>query len=113
MRKRLTKLLLLAVGLIVGSGTSWAKDDVTATYLTDAALADETANWALTSTGGNHAWNGSYKIHESWHNTFSISQTVSVPNGYYQISIQAVSQQNSKNALLRAASGSNSATAYS
>ncbi len=112
MRKRLTKLLLLAVGLIVGSGTSWAKDDVTATYLTDAALADETANWALTSTGGNHAWNGSYKIHESWHNTFSISQTVSVPNGYYQISIQAVSQQNSKNALLRAASGSNSATAY-
>ena len=112
MKKRLTKLLLLAVGLIVGSGTSWAKDDVTATYLTDAALADETANWALTSTGGNHAWNGSYKIHESWHNTFSISQTVSVPNGYYQISIQAVSQQNSKNALLRAASGSNSATAY-
>ena len=112
MKKRLTKLLLLLAVLIVGSGTSWAKDDVTATYLTDAALADETANWALTSTGGNHAWNGSYKIHESWHNTFSISQTVSVPNGYYQISIQAVSQQNSKNALLRAASGSNSATAY-
>lgn len=112
MRKRLTKLLLLLAVLIVGSGTSWAKDDVTATYLTDAALADETTNWALTSTGGNHAWNGSYKIHESWHNTFSISQTVSVPNGYYQISIQAVSQQNSKNALLRAASGSNSATAY-
>lgn len=112
MKKRLTKLLLLLAVLIVGSGTSWAKDDVTATYLTDAALADETTNWALTSTGGNHAWNGSYKIHESWHNTFSISQTVSVPNGYYQISIQAVSQQNSKNALLRAASGSNSATAY-
>ena len=35
MKKRLTKLLLLAVGLIVGSGTSWSQENLTGTYLTN------------------------------------------------------------------------------
>lgn len=90
-----------------------AKTDVTSTYLTDAALEDETTNWALTSKDGNHAWNNDYKYHESWHNTFSLSQTVTVPNGYYQISIQAMNQQAPvKTALLTATSGENNASAY-
>lgn len=35
MKKKLTKLLLLAVGLIVGSGTSWSQENLTGTYLTN------------------------------------------------------------------------------
>lgn len=90
-----------------------AREDVTSTYLKDAALENETANWALVNTGGNHNWDGTYKYHESWHNTFSLSQTVTVPNGYYQISIQAVNSiVPSTNPKLTAVSGENNASAY-
>ena len=106
------KLLFAIVALMCSVGT-WAREDVTSTYLTDAALENETTNWALTSSDGNHNWNGTYKYHESWHNTFSISQTVTLPNGYYQISIQAVNSViPSSNAKLTATSGDNNVSAY-
>jgi len=102
----------MAIALVVGVNSANAKVDVTATYLTDPALTDESTNWALTSNGGNHNWNADKQYHESWHNTFKISQTVTVPNGYYQISIQAVSAQAyQKNALLTATSGSSTSSA--
>lgn len=107
------KLITATFALLLGWSSASAKTDVTSTYLTDAALENEAANWNLTSNGGNHNWNGTYKYHESWHNTFSLSQTVTIPNGYYQISIQAMNQQApTKTALLTATSGENSASTY-
>ena len=86
-----------------------AREDVTSTYLTDANLTDEKNNWSLNSTGGNHAWNADKQYHESWHNTFTISQTVTLPNGYYEVSIQAASEGTpSINANLTATSGETS-----
>ena len=88
-------------------GVTQAREDVTSTYLTDANLEDEAANWALVSSGGNHNWNTN-KYHESWNNTFTITQTTSaLPAGYYQLSIQ-VAGNNSTTASLQATSGSNS-----
>ena len=108
------KLFFAAFALLLGVSNASAREDVTSTYLTDAALENEGTNWALTSSGGNHNWNGDYKYHESWHNIFSLSQTVNgLPNGYYQVSIQAVnSVAPSTNAKLTAVSGGNSASAY-
>ena len=103
------KLFLLLCALLTMIGVQ-AREDVTSQYLTDAALENEAKNWALVSTGGNHAWNGTYKYHESWHNTFTISQTTAeLPAGYYQLSIQAaVEGGNSTTISLQATSGSNS-----
>ena len=88
---RKLKLLMAICALFVGGGNlANAREDVTSTYLTDAELSNETANWALTSNGGNHAWDGTNKYRESWHNTFTITQTTAaLPAGYYQLSIQA------------------------
>lgn len=108
MKRKLFLLLALMLGFVSGIQ---AREDVTS-YITDAELSNETANWALSSSGGNHNWNGDFKYRESWHNVFSISQTISVPNGYYQVSIQAVnSVVPSSNAKLTAVSGSNEASA--
>jgi len=106
------KLLFTIVALMCSVGT-WAREDVTSTYLTDAALENETANWALTSTGGNHNWDETKKYHESWHNTFTLTQTTAaLPAGYYQLSIQAaVEGGNSTTISLQATSGSNSSVA--
>lgn len=111
---RKLKLLLAACALFVGGVNSAnAKTDVTSSYLTDASLTDESTNWALVNGANNHNWNNDYKYHESWHNTFSISQTASLPNGYYQISIQAVNSViPSSNVILTATSGENTASAY-
>ena len=113
---RKLKLLMMALALIVGGSNSvFARTDVTNNYLTDAALENETSNWALSSNGGNHNWDGTNKYHESWHNTFTITQTTSVlPAGYYQLSIQvAVEGGNSTTISLQATSGSNaSVVAY-
>ena len=86
---------------------------MTSTYLTDAALENEGTYWALVSNGGNHAWDGTNKYHESWHNTFIITQTTAaLPAGYYQLSIQAaVEGGNSTTISLQATSGSNSSVA--
>jgi len=103
------KLLFAAFALLLGVSNAMAREDVTSTYLTDADLADEATNWALVNGGNNHNWNGTYKYHESWHNTFTISQTVTLPNGYYEISIQAASQTTpSTTANLTATSGETS-----
>ena len=106
------KLLFAIVALMCSVGT-WAREDVTSTYLTDAALENETTNWALTSNGGNHVWDGTNKYHESWHNTFTLTQTTAaLPAGYYQLSIQAaVEGGNSTTISLQATSGSNSSVA--
>ena len=113
---RKLKLLMMALALIVGGSNSvFARTDVTNKYLTDAALENETRNWALSSNDGNHNWDGTNKYRESWHNTFTITQTTSVlPAGYYQLSIQvAVEGGNSTTISLQATSGSNaSVVAY-
>lgn len=113
---RKLKLLIAACALIFCGVTANAREDVTSTYLTGANLANESADWGLemaTSNNGNHNWNDTYKYHESWHNSFSLSQTATVPNGYYQISIQAVNSViPSSNAKLTATSGDNTASAY-
>ena len=105
--------LLLAACLVAGALGMNAREDVTSTYLTDAALENEGANWALVSNGGNHAWDGTNKYHESWHNTFTLTQTTAaLPAGYYQLSIQAaVEGGNSTTISLQATSGSNSSVA--
>lgn len=99
---------LLAAGMML---PVMAKVDVSS-KLTDAALANESANWALVSNGGNHtaSTNG---YHESWHNTFTLSQTVTgLEAGYYQLSIQAaVEGGNSTTITLQAVSGSNTSEA--
>lgn len=107
------KLLLMAAALLGGVCSVNARVDVTS-YLTDAVLENESDNWALVNGPNNHNWNSTYQFHESWHNNFSISQTVSsLPNGYYQISIQAVNSViPSSNAKLTATSGDNTASAY-
>ena len=106
------KLLFAIVALLCSVGMQ-ARTDVTSTYLTDAALENEGTNWALDSNGGNHAWDGTNKYHESWHNTFTITQTTAaLPAGYYQLSIQAaVEGGNSTTISLQATSGSNSSVA--
>ena len=87
-----------------------AADDVTS-KLTDAGLTDEKTNWALTSNNGNHNYDSSNGYHESWHNTFSLSQTISgLDAGYYQVSIQAVSSDETSTFQLTATSGDNAAT---
>lgn len=105
--------LLFAIVALLCSITTWAREDVTNTYLTDAALEDESTNWALVSDGGNHAWDGTNKYHESWHNTFTLTQTTSaLPAGYYQLSIQAaIEGGNSTTISLQATSGSKSSVA--
>ena len=110
MKRKLFFLLALMLGLVSGIQ---ARTDVTSTYLTDAALENEGTNWALVSNGGNHAWDGTNKYHESWHNTFTITQTTeALPAGYYQLSIQAaVEGGNSTTISLQATSGSNSSVA--
>ena len=112
MKRKLLLAALCVVGLLGGRSNAFARTDVTSTYLTDASLSNESTNWALTSSGGNHNWNGTYKYHESWHNVFTLSQTITVPNGYYQVSIQAVNSVVSGNAKLTATSGENTASAY-
>ena len=105
------KLLSMAVALVCSVG-AWARVDVTSTYLTDAALDNEETNWGYVYSSGNHtgSTNG---YHESWHNTFTLSQTTAVlPAGYYQLSIQvAVEGGTSTTVSLQATSGSNSSTA--
>ena len=106
------KLLFAIVALLCSVGT-WAREDVTSTYLTDAALADEATNWGYSGGGGNHVWDNTNKYRESWHNTFTITQTTAaLPAGYYQLSIQAaVEGGNSTTISLQATSGSNSSVA--
>ena len=103
------RLLLAFCALLIGWSNASARQDVTSTYLTDAELANEAANWALVSTGGNHAWNGTYKYHESWHNTFTLTQTTAaLPAGYYQLSVQAaVEGGNSTTISLQATTATN------
>lgn len=110
---RKLKLLMAACALMMGSINADAREDVTSTYLTDAALEDENTNWALVSNGGNHEWNGTNKYHESWHNTFTLTQTTAaLPAGYYQLSIQAaVEGGNSTTISLQATSGGNTSVA--
>ena len=110
---RKLKLLFAALTLLVGVSTANAREDVTSTCLTDAALENEGTNWALSSNGGNHAWNGTYKYHESWHNTFTLTQTTAaLPQGYYQLSIQAAVEGGTSTTIsLQATSGSNSSVA--
>ena len=60
----IVKGLLMAIALVVGVNSANAKVDVTATYLTDPALTDESTNWALTSNGGNHNWNAGKQYHD-------------------------------------------------
>lgn len=98
------------MALALASITAFAKTDVT-NYLTDAELNDESKNWNLVSGAGNHtgSQNG---YHESWHNTFTLTQQVDVPAGYYQVSVQvAVDGGNSTTFTLLATSGTNKSTA--
>ena len=106
---RKLKLLLTTCAFLLSAAVGWAREDVTSTYLTDAALENEAANWALVNGPNTHAWNGTYKYHESWHNSFTISQTTAaLPAGYYQLSVQAVVQGgNSTTISLQATSGNN------
>lgn len=90
-----------------------SREDVTSTYVNDAAITSE-ANWGGgQSSGGNHSRNGN-GYWESWHNTFSLTQTtVALPAGYYELSIQAVNDVlSSTGASLNATSGSTTTTAY-
>jgi len=105
--------LLFAIVALLCAVSSWAREDVTSTYLTDAALSDEATNWGYSGGGGNHAWDNTNKYRESWHNTFTITQTTgALPAGYYQLSIQAaVEGGNSTTISLQATSGSNSSVA--
>ena len=113
MTKVYFKRALVVALLCIGGGSlipALAADDVTS-KLNDASLTDETKNWALTSNGGNHKYNSDNGYHESWHNTFSLSQTISgLDAGYYQVSIQAVSSGETTTFKLTATSGDNSAT---
>lgn len=107
---KLKHLLFTALALFGVVNSVCAKEDVTS-KLNDAALANE-SNWNLASNGGNHtgATNG---YHESWHNTFSLTQTVSgLDAGYYRLSIQAAVENNFSNTIsLTATSGSNTSVA--
>lgn len=106
------KSLLLAVVALLGIASASAKDDVTAQYLNDAAILAE-ENWGGgQSQGGNHGRNNA-GYWESWHNTFSLSQTTDgLPAGYYQLSIQGqVEGGVTETAVLTATSGQNSASA--
>ena len=90
-----------------------SREDVTSTYVNDAAITSE-ANWGGgQSSGGNHSRNGN-GYWESWHNTFSLTQTTgALPAGYYELSIQAVNEVlSSTGASLNATSGSTTTTAY-
>ena len=113
MTKVYLKRALVVALLCIGGGSlipALAADDVTS-KLNDASLTDETKNWALTSNGGNHKYNSDNGYHESWNNTFSLSQTISgLDAGYYQVSIQAVSSGETTTFKLTATSGDNSAT---
>ena len=107
------KLLMAFCALLLGWSNASARTDVTSTYLTDAALENEGTKWALVSNGGNHAWDGTNKYHESWHNTFTITQTTAaLPAGYYQLSIQAAVEGGTSTTIsLQATSGSNTSVA--
>ena len=113
MTKVYFKRALVVALLCIGGGSlipALAADDVTS-KLTDAGLTDEKTNWALTSNGGNHKYDSSNGYHESWNNTFSLSQTISgLDAGYYQVSIQAVSYGETSTFQLTATSGDNAAT---
>ena len=105
--------LIFAIVALLCSVATWARTDVTSTYLTDAALENEGTNWALVSNGGNHAWDNTSKYHESWHNTFTLTQTTAaLPAGYYQLSIQAAVEGGTSTTIsLQATSGANSSVA--
>lgn len=110
---RKLKLLLVTLALIVGGALSAnAREDVTSTYLVDAGLSDQSTNWALVSNGGNHTAPANGYC-ESWHNTFTITQTTgALPAGYYQLSIQAAVEGGTSTTIsLQATSGSNSSVA--
>lgn len=105
------KLLLLALVATISLG-AWAETDVT-NLLNDAAIASE-ANWGGgSSSGGNHSRNAA-GYWESWHNTFTLTQTINgLDAGYYMVSIQGVVEGGSTTAaVLTATSGSNTASAY-
>lgn len=98
--------------IVGGANSAQAREDVTNTYLTDAGLENEGTNWGYVYTSGNHTGlNNGY--HESWHNTFTLTQTTStLPAGYYQLSVQvAVEGGTSTTVSLQATSGANSSVA--
>ena len=105
--------LLFAIVALLCAVSSWAREDVTSTYLTDAALENEAGNWGYSGSGGNHKWDNTNKYRESWHNIFTITQTTApLHAGFYQLSIQAAVQGgNSTTISLQATSGSNSSVA--
>lgn len=108
---RKLKFLLLALAATISLG-AWAETDVT-NLLNDAAIASE-ANWGGgSSSGGNHSRNAA-GYWESWHNTFTLTQTINgLDAGYYMVSIQGVVEGgNTTTAVLTATSGNNTATAY-
>ena len=107
--------LLFAIVALLCSVATWARTDVTSTYLTDAELANESSNWALVSNGGNHKWDSNNKYHESWHNTFTLTQTTGpLTAGYYQLSIQAAVEGGTSTtiSLQATSSGNTSVAAY-
>jgi hypothetical protein len=83
------KLLLVLFALLVGTTASWAKTDVTATYLKDADLSS-LEGWG---NPGNTAWvtDGAVNVVEfwNWSNQFSFTQVAKLPAGYYRLAVNA------------------------
>ena len=83
------KLLLVLFALLVGTTASWAKTDVTATYLKDADLSS-LQGWG---DPGKTAWvtDGAVNVVEfwNWSNQFSFTQVAKLPAGYYRLAVNA------------------------
>jgi len=114
MKRKLTSLLLAAIAVFSICSNSFAKEDITSTYLTDANL-QSLGGWTLDKGfGGNGytAWNTSgdvpvIEFYHSWSSqagvaigstkTFNFSQKVSLPAGYYRLAVNAFYREGNGN----------------
>ena len=105
---RKLKLLLTAVALLFGVSASWAKVDVTDTYLTNADLSTD-PNAADNGWTLGDGWRQDYQkatdadhvnvveFYAGWGSlektAYSMKQTISLPAGYYRLAVNAFYRQ--------------------
>lgn len=112
---RKMKLLLALFALFVGTTASWAREDVTSTYLTNANLMS-LEGWTIDKEGfggnGYTDWknDGDVPVIEFYHSwssnagaaigntkTFNFSQKVNLPAGYYRLAVNAFYREGNGN----------------
>lgn len=100
MKKRLTKLLLMAVGLLLGV-SAMAQKDVTTQYITNATLASLDGWTKVNAFGstvqGNNTAGYATEAYAGWDNlnltSFSLTQDITLPAGHYTLVCYAFFRQ--------------------